>query len=432
MSSLEIAVIGGGASGTLAATRILESLPNGRVTLVEPSSRVGRGAAYGTMDDNHLLNVRAANMTSRPEDPLHFVKWLESRGFDGEDVKTQFVPRKLYGEYLQHGLMQAAQDSTGDLRVEHDTAVSLRRTGNRLQIRLASGGELAVDKVVLALGNLPAHLPSQLNGIAAHSHIVANPWPPNALSQVGDGDSVLFIGTGLTMVDSVLTLVQQGHEGPMRARSRRALLPHTHTAVTPVPVEIDPNKDLIPQIIEAVRDAGDNWRGVVDALRPRTVELWQSLSWKERNRFRNRLQIFWDVHRHRVPPEAAMVVAESNLQISKGGLVGAQATDAGLVVEFATAAGREKIATDWVVNCTGPSIELQAAKLPLLESALADNLLEYDPLGLGLMVDDAGRTNAEGNVWALGPLCRGCRLETTAIPEIRVQAARLATEMAAH
>ena len=46
-----------------------------------------------------------------------------------------------------------------------------------------------------------------------------------------------------------------------------------------------------------------------------------------------------------------------------------------------------------------------------------------------LDVDSSGRTH--GGVWILGPLRRGSAWETTAVPEIRAQARRLALDIAA-
>jgi uncharacterized NAD(P)/FAD-binding protein YdhS len=83
----------------------------------------------------------------------------------------------------------------------------------------------------------------------------------------------------------------------------------------------------------------------------------------------------------------------------------------------------------WILNCTGPTLDVRAERIPILDSVVDSGLAKYDPLGLGLMVDDAGRTDESERIWALGPLCRGCRWETTAIPEIRKHATTIAGEI---
>ena len=58
-------IIGGGASGVLLAYQLLQNSGFGfRVTLVERRSEIGRGPAYRTSNPEHVLNVRAANMSA--------------------------------------------------------------------------------------------------------------------------------------------------------------------------------------------------------------------------------------------------------------------------------------------------------------------------------------------------------------------------------
>ena len=85
-----------------------------------------------------------------------------------------------------------------------------------------------------------------------------------------------------------------------------------------------------------------------------------------------------------------------------------------------------RIEADWIVNCTGPSLNLRAAKMPLIESLVRQGLASYDPLDMGLAVDDRNSALPSQGLYVIGALCRGCLWETTAIPEIRVQAAKVA------
>jgi uncharacterized NAD(P)/FAD-binding protein YdhS len=166
----------------------------------------------------------------------------------------------------------------------------------------------------------------------------------------------------------------------------------------------------------------------MDGLRPHTEALWSRLSWAERQSFIRRLRPYWDAHRHRVPEQiAALLISlqeEGRLDVGRGRLVGACEHEEGFRLELADP--DDTVDAAWLVNCTGPELDVRSAKIALLESAVSAGLAQYDPLGLGLDVDPEGRTASGANVWALGPLCRGARWETTAIPEIRVQAARIA------
>ncbi len=95
-------IIGGGASGVLLAYQLLQNpRPGFRVTLIERRTEIGRGPAYHTSNPEHVLNVRAANMSALPEDPEHFWRWLSNRA-EGPLCPDPycFVPRRTYGDYL--------------------------------------------------------------------------------------------------------------------------------------------------------------------------------------------------------------------------------------------------------------------------------------------------------------------------------------------
>jgi uncharacterized NAD(P)/FAD-binding protein YdhS len=66
-------IVGGGASGVLLAYQLLRNpASNFCVTLIEKHPHLGRGLAYHTGNPDHLLSVRAANMSALPDQPDHF------------------------------------------------------------------------------------------------------------------------------------------------------------------------------------------------------------------------------------------------------------------------------------------------------------------------------------------------------------------------
>ena len=71
-----VAIVGGGFSGTLLAVNLLRH-DGPRATLIERREHTARGVAYSAAHPDHLLNVRAENMSALPDDPEHFVRWLE-------------------------------------------------------------------------------------------------------------------------------------------------------------------------------------------------------------------------------------------------------------------------------------------------------------------------------------------------------------------
>ena len=106
-----IIVVGGGASGVLAAAQLL--LRGAEVTLLEPAAELGRSMAYSTQCPLHLLNVPAGNMSAFPDDREHFLRWLERTG-PSQYTACLFAPRSLYGEYIRSVLDEALR---GDVEI---------------------------------------------------------------------------------------------------------------------------------------------------------------------------------------------------------------------------------------------------------------------------------------------------------------------------
>jgi uncharacterized NAD(P)/FAD-binding protein YdhS len=437
-----VVIIGGGASGTLLATQLLRTARGPlRVALLERASRAGPGLAYSTNSPRHLLNVPAGRMSAFPDDPEHFLRWM--RRVEPGTGPGDFVSRRRYGQYLEALLREAREDAAPGLHLEllAGEAASLSQEGEGARVALADGRELAARTVVLAVGNaLPADLAVEDGGLYASPRYIRSPWSGDALSRIHPQDSVLLIGTGLTMVDTVLSLDERGHQGPLQALSRHGLLPQVHR---PVPARSavalqEPTRlrSILRALRREVREAreGMDWRSVVDALRPQTISLWRELPLPERRRFLRHLRSFWEVHRHRMAPE----VGETLERLQRAGVLrvhaarvrGFRLTDSGVEVRvLPRGLGREdSLRVQHVINCTGPD---RALAHPLLRGLLEAGLARVDALGLGLATDDGGalldaRGRPSGVLFTLGSLRRGELWETTAIPELRLQALALA------
>src|SRR3954463_16587463 len=104
-----ITIVGAGFCGALTAVNLLRQNPGGtvRIILVERGARPGRGLAFGTWDDNFLLNVPAGNMSALADDPNHFVQFCQN--IDPAFNSATFVSRRIYGDYLEVTLQQEAE-----------------------------------------------------------------------------------------------------------------------------------------------------------------------------------------------------------------------------------------------------------------------------------------------------------------------------------
>jgi uncharacterized NAD(P)/FAD-binding protein YdhS len=246
-----------------------------------------------------------------------------------------------------------------------------------------------------------------------------------------------LVGTGLTMVDVVLSLDAAGHKGSILALSRRGQAPRAHADFEPAPVE----QGEVPHARLAAmwrwlrrRSAEVGWRAAVDSLRPHSHALWQSLNDDEQRRFLRHARPWWDVHRHRIAPEVAAtiarMVAEGRLQIMAGRIISATERPEGIDVELRrrgsdTPQGRTFA---YSFNCTGPLHSIERTRDPLLRSLFDAGVTHPDRLGIGLKVDEKSR--AGERLWALGPLTKGRYWEIIAVPDIREQAADVAGDIA--
>ncbi|MEJ1161477.1 FAD/NAD(P)-binding protein [Prosthecomicrobium sp. N25] len=437
-----VIVIGGGASGVLAAVNLSRTLGrDAEVVLVEPAEAPGRGLAYSTRDPQHLLNVRVSNMSAFPNDPDHFFRWLQRRGAaEGIGCATHFcfVPRRVYGAYLAQLFEDALMENVRHLR---GSAVGIRLLPDGVDVSLSDGASIRGGAVILATG----HDPRPPRGDA-----VRDAWDPEATAGLDPDAEVGILGTGLTMVDVVLTLRRQGHRGRIQAISRRGLMPAVHAvaAPRPIPREAVPIGAPLSRILAwlrglvraAARD-GTDWRSVVDGLRPHTRALWQGMDRDQRARFLRHARPWWDVHRHRMAPAVAETIGnlsrDRRLDVTAAKVV-AVGGGAGLEVTFRRRGTEalEVLRVARLIDATGLPSDVRTSPNPVIRSLIDQGLASVDDLALGLavsddyaIVDTGGRPS--DRLYAVGPLCRGAMWEMIAIPDIRQQCAELADHLAA-
>jgi uncharacterized NAD(P)/FAD-binding protein YdhS len=443
-AAFDVAIVGGGASGTLLAVQLLRRAERpGRLLLLDRSGDFGLGVAYRTEEPLHLLNVPAARMSALPDEEGHFLDWLRVRQPDaGPDA---YAPRSLYGTYLRELAERAEQDAAPGVSLETRRAEvqAVRDSGGGLRLVLDQGAEVAAGQAVLALGNFPPPpLPATPE---AAPRVWQLPWPTEA-RWPGPEETVLLVGASLTAVDVVLSLIARGHQGSLHLLSRHGLLPHPHLPATTPPLELeDLPEGRVRPLFRAVRSAvsrcpGD-WRAAVDGLRPHSHRLWRSLGDGERRRFARHVRTLWEIHRHRIAPQVSArmqaLLRSGQVQLHAGRLLGLEARGDRVAARFRPrgATGEETLQADLVVNCTGPAGH--AAQPDLLVAALlGGGLARPGPLGLGLATDAEGRVlDAHGRasrpLWALGVVRRGELWESVAVPDIRVQAATLAGRLLA-
>ncbi|NTE88474.1 FAD/NAD(P)-binding protein [Agrobacterium rubi] len=444
----DVAVVGSGFSAISLVTNLLEQLPaTTSIAIVGDDSAFGRGTAYRTELHLHRLNVPAARMSVFADRPEDFLDWLAKRGqaLDG----TSFAPRNDYGLYLRDRLASLLRSQHQRARVDFVKAKAvscLSCTQEGADFRLNDGRHLHAANVALCLGVGTASLPRLTADadVALLRRVVRNPWKLGWLSKVRQNDTAVILGSGLTMIDQVLSLRNKGHRGPIHVLSRRGLVPHGHSKMPSKPIEptIDGLTEIsaiLSRLRRQVRDGAD-WRSIMDGLRPKTQHLWQQLSVAQRARFLRHALAWWNIHRHRIAPQVHKVfdalVKDGTVQIHAGFVSRIARANGENSLTYRRRGSSDEITLpfDWLINCTGME-RAGISHSPLLQDMLAHNMIETDPLGLGIRVDGQSRiVSGEGSsregMFAVGALTAGQFWEITAVPDIRVQTRNVAEAIA--
>ncbi|MCD9029370.1 FAD/NAD(P)-binding protein [Luteimonas sp. BDR2-5] len=446
---LDVAIVGAGACGALVAWHLLgrDAADDGalRVALVEPRAALAQGVAYSTPRAEHILNVNAARMSAFDTRPDDFLQYLaaqpEAGGQEIDALAGVFAPRRVYGRYLAQRLATRAAAAAPERRT--DAAVDIRPEAGGYALSLASGAALHARAVVLALGNLPAALPLPPGAVAPAGVVEA--WDHAAVAAIDPGDEVCIVGAGLSMVDVVLTLHANGHRGRITAVSRHGLMPLAHAPGTLpqaggidalLPLGVHARMRMLRRWAAEAVAAGRPWQDAMERLRPQVQALWTSLPADEQRRFLRHAVRYWDIHRHRIAPEAAAVLAElqaaGRFTLRAGHLHAVEAGPPLQVRVRARGTGRvDTLAVDRLVNATGMHKALRGAPDPLLPALQARGLVRAGPHGLGVDTTVDGQLRGADGVpvpglWTLGALRIGSLWESIAMPELRGQAARVA------
>ena len=429
----------------LVAAQLLRLGFQGSLTIVEPRSGLGKGLAYSTRYDAHVLNVAAGKMSAFPDHASHFLEWLRARHDSGASAGA-FATRKLYGEYLQGLFEEELNRTAGNLRFRHicAEAVSVRSAGPSARIALSNGESIEARAAVLALGNPASSRALGRLPAASDSCVQPSPWLDDALSLRRPSERVLLLGTGLTAIDAAVALLGAGEDSQVVMVSRRGLLPAVHSSCLPAPdLPRFPAHGSLASIVREIlarvawmKSNGYCWRLAVDSMRPVSNQLWTGLAPGEQRRFLRHLKPYWEPHRHRMAPDMARRIqslrSQGRLSVLAGQIAGiSQKSDCIEVLVALRDGMEERLIVDRVINCTGIVEHYNENPRPLIRSLIADGEATANDLGIGFRTDSRGALrNSAGSaaqvLFTLGPPRRGELFETTAVPEIRAQAAELA------
>ncbi len=445
--ALPIAIIGGGFSGTLTAIHLSRRLPETPVILFEENGEAGPGLAYQTSDTGMCLNIPAGRMSAFPDHPDHFIQYAR-RAFSEDAKPGDFLPRRVYGEYLK-SCLKDAQAANPLLRVDSRRIVDVTGIdeGGTARVVLKDQSSLDVAMVVLATGNQGSAFDSSI--WASHTIPAKD---PASIALVEKGQDVLIVGSGLTMIDTVLELERRGNVGTIHTISRNGLLPQPYVMASPV---IEPDLDHLPdsnlrqsvrlfrQVIREHEAKGGNWRDIFAALRSSTPSLWQELSQKDRKRFLRLLSPFWEIHRHQCSPgvheQITKLIGSGKLVMHRGTIVNVERGEGkkrlGLAARNRDTPTRLLEAAH-IFDATGPARDLNTVRHPLIQNLLRRGFLKADENRLGAETAADYRAVGRGGqpskwLYVVGPMLRARYFEATAVNELRLHSAAVAARVEA-
>jgi uncharacterized NAD(P)/FAD-binding protein YdhS len=451
-------IVGAGFSGTVLAANLLRRPPAGGadIVLIERSKAMGRGVAYAAHEFPYLLNVPAARSSADSRDPMQFLRFAQSRlpNADRED----FLPRALYGDYLQDLLLRAEQEAPPHahlIRVFGEVSgIAMPSDGAPLAAEFADRAPILGDALILTLGSPSAALPHWAEKLNGHAAFRQDPrdLPETLVSE----HSVLIVGNGLTMADAASVLSRHPERAPtLHTISRRGLIPKTQTvfqrrAVRGGGETLLSSAHSLRTLLRACRDlakdvekVGGDWREAITFIRGLAPALWRRLPDAERRRFVRHLQVHWDTYRHRLPPQLSERLENlrrsGKLTVSAGRILDVVALDRRrLAVSWRPRGSNAtaRLTVDMLVNATGPNYHIERSTDPLMISLRAAGLVSPDALKLGIRTAPFGAcVNVHGRaserLFYLGPMLRADHLDATAAAELTQHAERLAAHLAA-
>lgn len=455
----KIGIIGAGFMGTMTAIQLIKKTNQPiEIILVNDQDNFAKGIAFNPYSKKQLLNVIVSKMSAYSDQPEHFLDWLmlhpKYLSKNRDMVASAFVPRALYGDYLVE-LWQNAQKEAAKKDIKITTIVAevedLKVSKDHFSLTI-EGKKIEVDQCVIASGNLLPRNPRIRNvDFYASENYYQNPWALESVTKLKADQSVLIIGNGLTMVDTVLGLLEHGFTNSIYSISPNGfnILPHRYSGA-PYPnltkelsdkVSLRDMVSLFNKHVKSVRELGLTAEPIVDSLRAHTQTIWKNLSEAEKAYFMSKLRHLWGVARHRIPLQIHDKIQQlrinRRLNVISGNIIDMNENKHAIKVDFRDNKTKQvkSIVVSRVINCTGPETNIENLEQSFLKNLLDRGVISQDALKLGLNADTETFEvkNQKGvsvpKLYTAGSLLKGELWESTAVNELRAQADKLSNRI---
>lgn len=238
MQRFYIGLVGGGAAAIGFINKLAELNKDLKcktvIYLFDKSDDFGPGNAYLPNDLNsNLLNTKAGYITALRDRPGHFFKWynenLEKIQYKYPKIYSSdsYVPRALFGLYMKHTLnyvIKQALNSGINVVPINGEVINMEELSGKdkgcYELTTRCGIKLQTDYVVLACGTM------KFKGNDDILNVYYDPYPVrNLVNKIDKNQSVAIIGARLSAIDTVIGLIEGGHQGEISIISRSGHFP---------------------------------------------------------------------------------------------------------------------------------------------------------------------------------------------------------------
>ena len=439
--SNEIVIVGDGFAAAIMLIHLLrKEVPATAITLIGPGA-IGKGNAYSCTSQSYRLNVREDLLITFSDDPLHFARWAQKHIHD-PNAKTEvgnFYRRNDFGSYVS----ELVSHELGARQMHHIAARvrKIFRKGNDWSLSLDNHDELIAKQLIIATGNAPPIWPCDVNTKFAspawiHTHLVENPWTGEYLQDIRADEDIILLGGGLTALDAINALAEQGHRGMIYVISPRKIFPPVQASWQRLkepnwPKKLSP-RDLIRFMrayLPSADAASSEWQCAWEELRVNLNTIWQQFSAAQRLILLQRVGWIWSLYRFRAAPQTIASYEQLREKNQIHFILGRakQINCAEPYIRVLLDNGGE-LAGERIINCTGVGVD------PLLSNLISSQLAIPDALQQSIAIDTNFRVldsnqQAWENLWLIGPATMGSLGDVVAASAITKQAEQLAEQI---
>jgi len=455
-----ICIIGGGFSGVSSAIQLIKKSNNIKITIINKDETIAKGIAYNPYSSKFLLNVIASKMSIFEDEPNHFLDWVlskqEYKNEEREILSKSFLSRKLYGDYLNeiwNEYIKVSKTKNIEVEIINDEAVDMEIDGLTIFIFTKNKKKIVSDYCIIATGNDIPKNPSIKNvDFFSSKNYFKNPWDKNSVLNFDKELPILIVGNGLTMVDTILGLLENGFKEKIYSISPNGfnILSHQHIDLkyNKINDEISSKLSLYELVkivnkhIKNIKKHGITAEPIIDSIRPSVQKIWKNLTLNDKEKFINRLRHLWGVARHRIPQHIKEKIQtlrlNNKLEIISGKLIDIEEFNSYVGIElFDNKANKFiKLKVSRVINCTGPNTKItENTDEKFLNNCLFKGIIKQDNFHLGICADSntLQLKNVDdkiyNNIFVIGSLLKGELWETTAINELKKQAINISNNI---